>query len=166
MPDVALVTATVEHLTALRADPAALGALIGSPVPAGWPEFPEAIDFTLTQLADHPDQADWWMHFFLAGGVLVGSGGFVGPPSDGAVEIGYEIAPAFRERGLATAAAAAMIAKAVASNQVNTVIAHTLAHENPSTGVLRRLGFRWVRELADPDEGAVWRWELGSLGNR
>jgi hypothetical protein len=40
------------------------------------------------------------------------------------------------------------------------VIAHTLAHDNPSTGVLRRLGFRWVRELVDSEEGPIWRWEL------
>lgn len=168
MTDVALVPATVEHLGALRSDPAAFGRMIGSPVPAGWPEFGESIEFTLARLTDHPDQGDWWMHFFLAGGVLVGSGGFVGPPADGVVEFGYEIAPAFRRRGLATAAARAMIDKAVATGQVDTVIAHTLAYENPSTGVLRRLGFRWAGEVTHPDDGTVWRWELpaaGSLGN-
>ena len=160
MTDVALVPATVAHLAALRSAPAAFGAMIDSPIPAGWPEFPESIEYTLARLTDHPDQADWWMHFFLAGGVLVGSGGFAGPPADGAVEIGYQIAPAFRGRGLAAAAAAAMIAKAVAAGTVNTVVAHTLANENPSTGVLRRLGFRWAGERTDPDEGTVWRFEL------
>ena len=43
---------------------------------------------------------------------------------------------------------------------VALVCAHTLAGENPSTGVLRRLGFRRTAELADPEVGAVWRWEL------
>jgi [ribosomal protein S5]-alanine N-acetyltransferase len=77
------------------------------------------------------------------------------------VEIGYEIAPEFRGRGLATAAVRAMIDKAVASSsRISSVIAHTLAAENPSTGVLRRIGFEHVGEVDHPEEGTVWRWAL------
>ena len=91
--------------------------------------------------------------------MLVGSGGFVGPPDHGVVEIGYEIAPEFRRRGYATAATRAMVAKAAVAGGVHTVIAHTLAHENPSTGVLRRVGFRFAGEWPDQEQGAVWRWD-------
>jgi RimJ/RimL family protein N-acetyltransferase len=160
MTNVRLLPATVEHLVALQSDPSVFGRLIGSAVPEGWPEFPESIGFTLDRLREHPDEGDWWMHFFLAADALVGSGGFVGPPQDGVVEIGYELAPAFRGNGLGTAAAAALVEKARATGAATLVIAHTLAHDNPSTGVLRRLGFRWVRELVDPEEGPIWRWEL------
>jgi RimJ/RimL family protein N-acetyltransferase len=162
-PEIIVVPASVEHLTTLRTDRDAFGDLLGTPVPEGWPEFPEAIDFTIDKLTERPYESDWWMHFFLAdgGAVLVGSGGFVGPPQDGVVEIGYEIAPAYRDRGMATAAARAMIDKAVSSSgSLTTVIAHTLAHENPSTGVLRRIGFTRVAELEDPEDGPIWRWEL------
>lgn len=161
--EVIVLPATIEHLTALRTDRDAFGELLGSAVPEGWPEFPESIDFTIDKLTAHPHQSDWWMHFFLAdgGAVLVGSGGFAGPPRGGVVEIGYEIAPEYRDRGMATAAARAMIDKAVTSSgSLNTVVAHTLAHENPSTGVLRRIGFTRVAELEDPEDGLVWRWEL------
>jgi [ribosomal protein S5]-alanine N-acetyltransferase len=113
MTGMRLLPATVEHLVALQSDSTAFGRLIGSPVPDGWPEFPESIVFTLDRLREQPDEGDWWMHFFLADDALVGSGGFVGPPQD-----------------------------------------------NPSTGVLRRLGFTWARELVDPDDGPLWRWEL------
>ena len=75
------------------------------------------------------------------------------------MELGYEVAPAFRGRGVGVAAARAMLDKAAASGAVTMVIAHTLAHENPSTGVLRRLGFRLAGEREDPEEGTVWRWE-------
>ncbi|HEX2284848.1 MAG TPA: GNAT family protein [Mycobacterium sp.] len=160
MTNVRLLPATVEHLVTLQSDPSAFGRLIGSPVPDGWPEFPESIGFTIDRLRERPEQADWWMHFFLAGDVLVGSGGYVGPPQDGAVEFGYEVAPAFRGKGLGIAAARAMVDKAVASGVVSTVIAHTLAHDNPSTGVLRRLGFTKTRDLVDPEDGPIWRWEL------
>lgn len=160
---VVLLPATVEHLTTLRDDRTAFGELLGTAVPDGWPEFPESIDVTIDRLTRHPHQAGWWLHFFLAdgGALLVGSGGFAGPPSDGVVEFGYEIAPQFRNQGLATAAARAMVDKAVAAgNALTTVVAHTSAYEDPSTGVLRRLGFRRVAELDDTGDGARWRWEL------
>ena len=162
MTNVRLLPATVEHLVALQSDPIAFGRLIGSGVPDGWPQFPESIEFTIARLREQPDQADWWMHFFLLpDSTLIGSGGYVGPPQDGVVEFGYEVAPEFRGRGLGIAAARAMVAKAAATGTVSMVIAHTLAHENPSTGVLKRLGFTKTGELVDPEEGPIWRWELG-----
>src|SRR3712207_503458 len=122
MTDVDLLPATTEHLAALKADRSAFGAMIGSPVPDGWPQFAESIDFTLDRLREHPEQGDWWMHFFLAGMTLVGSGGFVGPPRDGVVEFGYEIAPEFRGQGLGSAAARAMVAKARADGSARMLI--------------------------------------------
>lgn len=163
MTHVVLLPATVAHLVALQSDPAAFGVLIGSAVPEGWPEFPESIGYSLDRLREHPDEGDWWMHFFVSKDALVGSGGFVGPPQDGVVEIGYELAPAFRGRGLGTAAARALVEKARSTGVVTKVIANTLAHDNPSTGVLRRLGFGRTRELLDPEEGPIWRWELPSV---
>lgn len=165
MTEVVLVPATVELLDALVHESRAFEAAIGSAVPAGWPEFPEAVRFSRDRLAAHPDEAGWWMHFFIdpsgpAGPVLIGSGGFTGPPQDRVVEIGYEVAPAFRGRGLGTAAAAALVRRAVDSGEVDAVVAHTLVGENPSTLVLARLGFTHVAEVPDPEQGAVWRWEL------
>jgi RimJ/RimL family protein N-acetyltransferase len=101
------------------------------------------------------------MHLFLdVEDRLVGSGGYVGPPDDGVVELGYEIAPEFRRKGYATAAVGAMVAKAKSSGAVHTVIAHTLAAENPSTAVLRKAGFRFLGAFPDEEQGSVWRWEL------
>lgn len=40
--------------------------------------------------------------------------------------------------------------------------AHTLAQENASNALLRRLGFRFAGEVSDPEEGIVWRWERGT----
>ena len=154
-----LVVATRAMLESLKRDRDAFAELVGSPIPDGWPEFPEAIDFTIATLTEAPHDADWWMHLFVVDGRLVGSGGFVGPPTDGAVEIGYEIAPEFRGRGFATDAARAMIDKARAAGGVHVVLAHTLPSDNPSTSVLRHLEFRLVGEVADDEEGTVWRWE-------
>lgn len=169
VPVVTLLPSTVQHLEALESSREALSHSIPSPLPAGWPEFPESVGFTLERLREHPEESDWWMHFFLSGddpAVLIGSGGYVGPPVAGVVEIGYEIAPAFRATGYGIAAAKAMIVKAARTGTVNFVIANTLAHANPSTGVLRRLGFGWEGEFPDPDEGALWRWKLALEAGR
>lgn len=162
VPPITLLPATTAHLEALEGDRDAFGALLGSAVPDGWPQFPESVGFTRDRLAAHPDEAGWWMHFFLLpeSGALVGSGGFVGPPRDGTVEIGYEIAPAYRGRRLGVGAAAALVEKAAAAGSVDRVIAHTTPEANPSTGVLAALGFQRDGESTDPDAGTVLRWRL------
>ena len=155
-----VVPATIGLLEAYRRDPAEFADLLGSALPDGWPEFPEGIEYTLDKLLERPDQADWWLHLFLdVTDQLVGSGGYVGPPDDGVVEIGYEIAPEFRNRGYATAAARALVAKALADPSVHTVLAHTLPADSASTAVLRKVGFQCTGEAIDPEEGTVWRWQ-------
>ena len=160
-PQVRLVPATVPLLNALNEDRARFGELIGSPVPDGWPEFPEAIGFTLKHL-QHASEADraWSMQFFVdaASGRLLGSGGFAAPPVDRAVEIGYEVAPEFRGQGFGAAAARALVERAVTGGEVDHVVAHTLPGPNPSTGVLVSLGFDHVADQEDPEVGMVWEW--------
>ncbi len=160
-PQVGLVPATVPLLTALNEDRIVFGELIGSPVPDGWPEFPGAIGFTLEHLRRAPE-ADraWSMQFFVDGaaGRLLGSGGFAAPPVDRTVEIGYEVAPEFRGQGYGTAAARALVERAVASGEVDHVVAHTLVGPNASTGVLVSLGFQHVADQMDPEVGTIWEW--------
>ena len=162
-PQVRLVPATTELLNALKDDPSKFSELIGSPVPDGWPEFPEAIDFTLSHLREAPEgEASWSMQLFIddASGRLVGSGGFAAPPVDRTVEIGYEVAPEFRGQRFGVASARALVDKAVASGSVDHVIAHTLPGPNPSMGVLVSLGFEHTHDQEDPEAGTVreWRW--------
>jgi ribosomal-protein-alanine N-acetyltransferase len=160
-PQVVLVPATVPLLTALEEDRTLFRELVGSPVPDGWPEFPEAIGFTLEHLQSAAEaERSWSMQFFVdeADGQLVGSGGFAAPPQGRTVEIGYEVAPAFRGRGFGAAGARALVDRAVASGEVDHVVAHTLPGPNPSTGVLVSLDFEHVDDQEDPEVGAVWEW--------
>ena len=160
-PQVRLVPASVRLLHALNDDRARFAELIGSPVPEGWPEFPEAIGFTLAHLQDAPEaDRSWSLRFFVdeATQRLVGSGGYAAPPAERTVEIGYEVAPEFRGRGLGVAAARALVEHAVASGEVDHVVAHTLPGPNASTGVLASLGFTHVDDEEDPGVGTVWTW--------
>lgn len=56
-PQIRLVAATVPLLKALNDDHSLFRELVGSPVPSGWPEFPEAIAFTLEHL-QNANEAD------------------------------------------------------------------------------------------------------------
>ena len=69
--------------------------------------------------------------------MLVGSGGYKGPPVSREVEIGYEIAPGYRRKGYATAATLLMTQHAFETGLVDAVVAHTVAEENASTRVLQ-----------------------------
>jgi len=160
IPVVELRAATVADLTLLETDRAAFAQRMGSPAPGGWPEFPEAVGFTIDRLLSHPFEADWWMHYFLVNGLIVGSGGYVGRPKKRVAEIGYEIAPGFRGRGLGLGAASALTEQAFDSGEVESVIAHTLPVENPSTKVLQRLGYSEDTVVTDAKGGTLWRWRL------
>jgi [ribosomal protein S5]-alanine N-acetyltransferase len=151
--------ATPAHLRLLLDDVPGFEKSYDLRVVPGYLEFDGALASSLDALeAGVP--AQWWTHLFIhtADRALIGLGGYTGPPENGAVEIGYGIAPAYRGRGLATAAAAELIARAGAAG-VHTVQAHTLAHGNPSTGVLTTLGFTRTAEI-DSEDGPIWRWEL------
>jgi ribosomal-protein-alanine N-acetyltransferase len=168
MRAVRLVPATIALLSAYLREPDEMAVLLATPLPEGWPEFPEAFPNTLKMLREHPEHAQWWMYLFLdsESGTLVGSGGFAGEPVDGTVEIGYEIAPAYRRRGYGSAAARALVEKALASGQVRSVIAHTLASDERSAGVLRRNNFVEIGRVSHPDDGDLVRWRRAQPGNK
>ena len=134
---------------------------LGHDVVAGWATFTEALQPTRDALAANPSGSAWGARFFVARDPpeLVGWGGFKGPPKDGVVEVGYEIAEARRGRGLATAATRAMLAEAFADERVTAVIAHTLPERNASNRVLEKAGFRFEGEAQEDDE-VVWRFSL------
>jgi [ribosomal protein S5]-alanine N-acetyltransferase len=142
---------------AMMSDDALASALDCEVVP-GWATFVEALQPTRDGLVGAPDGAAWGPRFFVADAPprLVGWGGFKGPPRDGVVELGYEIAESCRRRGHATAAVRAMVAEAFAAQDVTMVIAHTLPQRNPSNQLLERLGFKFDGELRQDDE-MTWR---------
>jgi [ribosomal protein S5]-alanine N-acetyltransferase len=156
-----LVRAELHLMEAALAGDDALAQALGHDVVAGWATFTEALPPTRDALAANPSGSAWGARFFVTRdpAELVGWGGFKGPPKDGVVELGYEIAEARRGRGLATAATRAMLAEAFADERVTTVIAHTLPERNASNRVLEKAGFRFDAEAQEGDE-VVWRFSL------
>lgn len=163
-----LVPATPPMVRAAMEGGSPLAACLGVEAPASWPPLyldTPALEFTLARLAEGPGQLDWWLHFVLlrasgrgASRCLIGTAGFVGPPStDGTVEVGYSILPEHQRKGYATEAVRGMVTHSFAIAGVERVIAETLAELEPSIGVLRKCGFR---PAADPSSPEVIRFEL------
>ena len=73
------------------------------------------------------------------------------------VELGYSVAPAYRNQGYATEAIGALVEYAAQAG-ATVVTAHTLPQTNASTRVLIKLGFTMERVHEDPKDGPVWRW--------
>jgi ribosomal-protein-alanine N-acetyltransferase len=158
-----LLPCELAHYEALLGDPQRLARMLGVSIIEGWAAFPESIPYSQKYLLAHPDALPWWMHLFLHTNdrALVGYGGYKGKAdADGMVEIGYSIAPAYRHRGLATEAARGLIDFAFSHPHIKMVDAHTLAEENDSTRVLKRVGMTFVGQVNDPEDGDIWHWRL------
>jgi ribosomal-protein-alanine N-acetyltransferase len=155
---VEVVPARVDWLEALHEGDDVFTHRFQIPVEAGWAGFPEAVPAAV-EGARRRSEDPWSTHlFFDDDGALVGFGGFKGAPVDGVVEVGYAVSPSRQGRGIATAVVDILVERARGAG-VSTVIAHTLAEDNPSTSVLRKSGFSRTAELDEPGLGAVWRWE-------
>ena len=130
----------------------------------GWTEFGvAALQYSFDKLAASAEEKNWWTYFPIhkQDHKLIGSGGYKGKPtSNGKVELGYEIAPNYRNRGLATEMTIGLIENAFRDKRVKSIMAHTRGLENPSTRVLQKCGFKKVAEMNDPEEGLIWKWEL------
>ncbi len=159
-----LLPATAAHLRAELDGREALARALGVQVPPSWPPDlydAEAIRYTVDWLAAHPGQEAWALYHLVhrpageARGVLVGVGGFKGPPdAGGAVEIGYAVVSDYQRRGFATEAVRGLVERAFSDPEVAVVTAQTLTSLEPSIGVLLKAGFHFVGEGHDPDAPA------------
>jgi ribosomal-protein-alanine N-acetyltransferase len=135
-----------EHSRAEIAERRVFEGLLGARVPPAWPPasladaLPGFLDL-FRQLGPTP----WlvWYGVLRSEGLLVASIGFKGPPaaSQGAVEIGYSVLPAYQGRGFASELAGAMSAWALSQPGVLEVRATVDVGNTPSIRVLEKAGF-------------------------
>ena len=158
-----LVCCDLKTLDAIFLGDAALADYLKINIPEKWTEFGEpAFRWTYDKILKQGEDRKWLSYLPVLKGenMLVGSCGFKGGPKDGMIEIGYEVAQAYRCNGLATEIATALIKFAFADDAIKLVQAHTLAQENESGTVLKKCGMNKTGEFEDPEDGKVWRWEI------
>ena len=167
-PRLRLICCDKKILDALFNGDKALADLLNIKVPPRWTLYGEpAFKFTYEKIIANIDNIEWWSYLpvFKKANTLVGSCGFKGEPADEMVEIGYEVAEAYRGWGLATEMAKALVKKAFESPGVEIVRAHTLAEINESGSILKKCGMRKIGDIVDPTDGKLWRWEIRKQPN-
>ncbi|WP_332693464.1 GNAT family N-acetyltransferase [Devosia sp.] len=80
--------------------------------------------------------------------------------SPGVVEIGYGIAPERRGHGFATRAVGKLLELARADERIKIVAAETAIDNPPSQRTLEKNGFTRIGGRIDPDDGAVFCWQV------
>lgn len=157
MPRIRFVQLTPETLEALVA-----GDLATASVHAGFPlsEFLVAENWLweirLDQVRLDPASAEWIARAAVAepDGVVVGHGGFHGPPdADGMVEVAYSVDPAHRRRGYGRAILAALLERADADPRVTAVRASIRPDNAASLATIAGFGFEKIGEQLDPVDG-------------
>jgi ribosomal-protein-alanine N-acetyltransferase len=159
-PRLELVAATLAHIDAELRNHTALEQLLGASVPEDWPpgEYDrDAQQFFRAQLLSaSPSHAGWLAWYAITRNqdgqreALVAGAGFLGPPSNGAVEIGYSVVQAARGHGYATEIVRALVAHAFTHAAVHEVVAHTSDENVASTQVLLHCGFSRVGHGSEP----------------
>jgi len=155
-----LVPATAETTALELSGHGQLGVMLGCTVPVDWPpeDMRDALPIFEAALRDRPEEAGWrawyWITAGPSGAVLVGSGGFKGPPNaTGVVEVGYGTLARYRRLGFAGEAVDALTVHALTQPGVRRVEAECHPHNVGSLGVLRRCRF----ECLGPGEEAGTR---------
>jgi ribosomal-protein-alanine N-acetyltransferase len=148
---------------AIRMGNNTLAKVMGVNVPKKWTEFRDTFTPSYHRWKAHPPLRNWWVYLtiYVPDNQLIGSCGYKGEPdANGVVEIGYEIMPSHRMKGLGFETAQGLLLHAFAQSDVRKVIAHTVAEENASTHILEKLGFSQTEDVNDDEEGLLWRWEI------
>jgi RimJ/RimL family protein N-acetyltransferase len=157
----------VPHIRFVQLGPETLAALIAGDLPAasaaaGIPLTAYLLSETwlwrirLDQIRADPGAADWIARAAVAEpeGVVVGHGGFHGPPdADGTVEVAYSVDPAHRRHGYAKAMLAALLERADADPAVRAVRASIRPDNAASLATVAGFGFTKIGEQWDPEDG-------------
>lgn len=165
-PPVELRPVGEDELRSCLGERSRFAAVAGCEIAADWPPRffdAAAVQWMLSRRCPGHDPA-WECWFVRHVGpdtrMLIGTAGFKGPPDNsGTVEIGYSIVSSYQRCGIATRAAGMLVRWAWTTGRVRRIIAHTLAGDPASGGVLLKNGFRATARLTDPTDGEVDRYE-------
>lgn len=151
-----LVPATAKLARMEVVDRARFAEDLGAVVPEDWPPelARDAIEWFAQQLEADPGRVGWmgWYGVMLdSGDPVLGMGaGFLGPPQEGTIEVGYSVLPSFQRKRYATEMVGAIVDWALSHPEVRTVYAEVDATNEPSLRLLQRLGFRECGAGRDP----------------
>jgi RimJ/RimL family protein N-acetyltransferase len=157
VPEIRFVQLSPEALAALID-----GDLTAASAAAGTELSPYLVDeawlwrIRLAQIEADPASAEWIARAAVAEpeGVVVGHGGFHGPPdAQGVVEVAYSVAPDHRRKGYARAMLRSLLERADGDPRVSAVRASIRPDNLGSRATIAGFGFRKIGEQWDPEDG-------------
>jgi len=128
------------------------------------PEAATAVIASTVQLYARRGYLEPWVGYLaIEGNNCVGCCGFTSPPVGGVAELAYFTYPDFEKRGMATRMAQGLLSIARECDSSVKLIAHTLAEENASNHILKKLGFAFTGTVDHPEDGKIWEWSYEAL---
>jgi RimJ/RimL family protein N-acetyltransferase len=154
-----LITMPAAAAAALPDDRPTAARLLGSNLPDAWPQ-PDLLDILPIQASTEPDLERFgaWVIVERATNTVVGDIGFLGPPVDGEIEIGFSVIPDRRRRGYASEAARSLVAWALDQPGIGEVVARSDVDNEASAATLRAAGF-----TAEAERDGVNHWRRARL---
>ena len=126
-------------------------------------DYPTEFSAGMAQGVGTEGQFHYFVHR-LEDDVVVGEIGAAFVDEEGTIEIGYAVVESQWNRGYATAAVEALVAKIREASEVRRFVAHAPFDRPESGRVVEKAGFAMVREMDDTDEAGnvlrVKEWEL------
>jgi RimJ/RimL family protein N-acetyltransferase len=127
---------------------------------ANFPQGTQDIATVLSTITTPDRPSPWTAYWGTSRREIVGLCAFKAPPdAEGMTEIAYYTFPRLEGRGIATGMARALVALARNAG-ASAVLANTLPVQNASGAILSKLGFAFLGEANDPEDGTVWAWRL------
>ena len=127
-------------------------------------DYPTEFSVGVAKVVGAPGQFGPFLVHRVDDDVVVGEIGGAFVDEEGTIEIGYAVVESQRNRGYATAAIEAVVARARTASEVRRILAHAPLDRPQSGRVLEKAGFSMVREMDDADETGsqvrVEEWEL------
>ena len=102
----------------------------------------------------------WVGYFAFKSNQVVGTGGFIGQPQEGKVEIAYWTFKEFEGQGIASFVCKQLITIAKATDPDLIITAKTAPEHNASTTILQNNGFIFTAITQDDEIGDAWLWML------
>ena len=102
----------------------------------------------------------WVGYFVIKNNQVVGTGGFIGQPKDGKVEIAYWTFKEFEGQGIASFSCTELIKISKRTDPTIIITAKTTPEYNASTKILQKNNFELSEVVQDDEIGQAWLWTL------
>jgi RimJ/RimL family protein N-acetyltransferase len=126
-------------------------------------DYPTEFSAGMAQAVGTEGQLHYVVHR-LEDDAVVGEIGAAFVDEEGTIEVGYAVVESQQNRGYATAAVEALVAKMREASEVRRFVAHAPLERPESGRVVEKTGFAMVREMDDTNEAGnvlrVKEWEL------